>query len=245
MTLIDNERLDYIPGTPYSIIQSREVFSFSMDAVLLGRFVHLPIQKGKLIDLCSGNGIIGLVLSERSKATITSVELQERLHDMAQRSVSYNKKQEQITSVQADIKNLPSSIEKGSYDVVTCNPPYFQANEHSDQNQNPHFTIARHEVHCTLADIIQTASTLVKQKGKVALVHRPERLTDIIDLMRQYRIEPKRMQLVQPNASKEANMVLIEGMKDGKPGLTCLPTLSVYGEDGRYTKAFQEVYTRT
>ncbi|MCM2676492.1 tRNA1(Val) (adenine(37)-N6)-methyltransferase [Alkalicoccobacillus plakortidis] len=242
MNLLENERLDYIPGTPYSIIQSREVFSFSMDAVLLGRFVRVPIQKGRIIDLCSGNGIIGLVLSERSKADITSVELQERLHDMATRSVLYNSKQKQILSLQADVNNLPPSIEAGSYDVVTCNPPYFKANEQSDQNHNPHYTIARHEVHCTLQDIIRTASILVKQKGKVALVHRPERLTDMIDLMRQYRIEPKRLQLIQPNQHKDANMVLLEGIKDGKSGLTCLPSLCVYGQDGVYTDAFREVY---
>ena len=244
MKLLANERLDYIPGTPFSIIQSAEVFSFSMDAVLLGRFVRIPIQKGKIIDLCSGNGIIGLVLSERSKAEITSVELQERLHDMALRSIDYNNKQGQIRTVNADLKDMPTSITAGSFDVVTCNPPYFEANAQSDQNQNHHFTIARHEVYCTLEDVIRTAASLVKQKGKVALVHRPERLTDMIDLMRRYRIEPKRMQLVQPNQSKEANIVLLEGIKNGKPGLTCLPSLSVYGDDDAYTDAFREVYEK-
>lgn len=245
MNLLEHERLDYIAGTSYSIIQSSEVFSFSIDAVLLGRFVRVPIQKGGMLDLCSGNGIIGLVLSARSKATVTCVELQERLHDMAVRSIRYNHKQEQLIPILADINHLPASLVPGSFDVVTCNPPYFVTNPESDQNLNEHFTIARHEIHCTLADVMRTASTMVKQKGKVALVHRPERITDIFDLMRQYRIEPKRMQLIQPAEHKESNIVLIEGIKDGKPGLQCLPTLSVYTENGTYTDAFKEVYLNT
>ncbi|TSB45084.1 tRNA1(Val) (adenine(37)-N6)-methyltransferase [Alkalicoccobacillus porphyridii] len=242
MKLLAKERLDYIAGTSLSIIQSEEVFSFSIDAVLLGRFISVPIQKGRILDLCGGNGIIGLVMSERSHAEIISVELQERLHDMAVRSIDYNGKQARIQPVLADINDLPGSLAAGSFDAVTCNPPYFATNPQSDQNKNQHFTIARHEVYCTLEDVIRTASTMVKQRGKVALVHRPERLTDMISLMRKYRIEPKRLQLIQPNDKKEANIVLLEGIKDGKPGLKCLPTLCVYDEQGTYTKSFREVY---
>ncbi|MCM3762604.1 tRNA1(Val) (adenine(37)-N6)-methyltransferase [Alkalihalobacillus oceani] len=242
MDLLQGERWDYIAGTELRVIQSPDVFSFSIDAILLGRFVHLPIQKGRILDLCTGNGVIPLVMATRSKAEIIGVELQARLADMARRTVEANRFSSRVTIIEADIKQLPQDIRRDSFDVVTCNPPYFQTATIAERNLNPHLAIARHEIHCTLDDVIRACSECVKQKGKVALVHRPERLGDLITLMRAYRIEPKRMQLIHPKAGKEANMVLLEGIKDGKAGMICLPPLTVYNEKGEYSAAFRAVY---
>lgn len=241
MTVKQGERLDDLLGRPGKIIQSDDVFSFSLDAVLLAEFVWVPIQQGKLVDLCAGTGAIPLFLSYRTKGAVTGVEIQPRLVDMANRSIEVNGLEERLHVIEGDVKTAVSILGHARYDVVTCNPPYFLANATSLRNQKEHHTIARHEVLCTLEDCIRTASQLVKPGGKVAFVHRPERLLDIVTLMRAYRIEPKRMQLVYPKAGREANTLLIEGSKDGKPGLTILPPFIVYEEDDTYTKAMRDI----
>ncbi|UTT42984.1 tRNA1(Val) (adenine(37)-N6)-methyltransferase [Exiguobacterium aurantiacum] len=241
MTVKQGERLDDLLGRPGKIIQSDEVFSFSLDAVLLAEFVWVPIQKGKLVDLCAGTGAIPLFLSYRTKGTITGVEIQPRLVDMANRSIAVNNLDDRLQIVEGDVKNAASVLGHARYDVVTCNPPYFLANETSLRNQSEHHTIARHEVLCTLEDCIRSASQLVKPGGKVAFVHRPERLLDILTLMRAYRIEPKRMQLVYPKQGRDANTLLIEGSKDGKAGLTILPPFVVYEEDDTYTSDMRAI----
>lgn len=235
INLKDDERLDYLLAEDLRIIQSPSVFAFSLDAVLLARFVYVPIQKGNLIDLCSGNGVIPLFLSARTKGQITGVEIQERLYDMAVRSIEHNQLQNRINMVHGDIKALPKTIGFGKYDVVTCNPPYFITPSTEEINQNEHLAIARHEILCTLEDAVKASSQLVKQGGKVAFVHRPGRFIDIITLMRQYRLEPKRVQFVHPKKGKEANTFLIEAIKDGSPDLKILPPLYVYNDADEYT----------
>lgn len=239
--LLTNERLDYVAGTSLKLIQSPHVPSYSIDAVLLSRFVRVPIQKGCILDLCTGNGIIPLVLSTRTIGKIIGVDIQKQLIEMAKRSVRYNHLSEQIQMIEADLNQLPPTIEKGMYDVVTCNPPYFKVGEKKEQNVNNHFAIARHELYCTLEDVIRTCSQYAKHSGKVALVHRPERLTDILTLMRDYRIEPKRLQFVYPKEGKDANIVLIEGVKNGKAGITCLRPITVY-EGTHYSETFRSMY---
>ncbi|EIT84203.1 methyltransferase [Fictibacillus macauensis ZFHKF-1] len=241
-TVHEGERLDYLVDESLKIIQSPSVFSFSLDAVLLSRFAYVPIQKGKIADLCTGNGAVALLLTKRTKAHITGVEIQERLSDMAERSVQLNGLQEQITIHTGNLTAFPSVHHNGRFDTVVCNPPYFSSNNDRDYNDNEHFAIARHEIHCTLEDVVAVSSQLVKQGGKVAFVHRPERLLDIVSLMRHYRIEPKRLQFVYPKAGSEANMLLIEGMKDGKPDLHILPPLVVYTEGGNYTEQLKKVF---
>lgn len=236
-----DERLDYLLAEDLRIIQSPSVFSFSLDAVLLARFVSVPIQKGKIVDLCSGNGVIPLFLSARTKASIIGVELQERLCNMAERSVQYNGLEDQITMIQGDVKEIPLELGIEKYDVVTCNPPYFLAHELSDKNVSEHYAIARHEICLTLDEAIQSASRLLKQGGKVAFVHRPGRLLDIVTSMRAHRIEPKRIRFVYPKMGKEANTLLIEGIKDGKPDLKILPPLYVYNENNEYTEEVREI----
>lgn len=239
--LYDDERLDHLLAENLRIIQSPSAFAFSLDTVLLARFVYVPIQKGKIIDLCTGNGVIPLLLSRRSKAEITGVEIQERIYDMAKRSIEYNELSTQLSVIHGDIKDMPDQLGQGKFDVVTCNPPYFPTPKADEMNQNEYLKIARHEIYCTLEDVIRVSSQLVKQGGKVAFVHRPGRLMDILTLMRQYQIEPKRLQFVYPRLGKEANTILVEGIKFGNPDLKILPPLYVYDEQNEYTKEIRKI----
>lgn len=234
--LTDDERLDYLLAENLRIIQSPSVFSFSLDAVLLARFAYVPKKRGRIVDLCTGNGAIPLFLSARTESTITGVELQPRLAGMARRSIEFNGLEEQIAIIEGDVKEIPAQLGYEKFDTVTCNPPYFPAHDMSDKNLSEHMAIARHELHLTLDEAVRSASQLLKQGGKAAFVHRAGRLIDIMAAMRANRLEPKRIRLVYPKAGKEANTLLIEGIKDGKPDLKVLPPLIVYGEDGEYTE---------
>ncbi|KAB2328864.1 tRNA1(Val) (adenine(37)-N6)-methyltransferase [Cytobacillus depressus] len=236
-----DERLDYLLAENLRIIQSPSVFSFSLDAVLLARFVHVPIQKGSLIDLCSGNGVIPLFLSLRTKGSIIGVEIQERLYDMAKRSIEYNQLENRIQMIHGDIKEIPKELGFGKFDVVTCNPPYFTTPTSEEINENEHLAIARHEILCTLEDAIKASSQLAKQGGKVAFVHRPGRFLDIMTLMRKYKLEPKKIQFVYPKQGKEANTLLIEAIKNGNPDLKILPPLIVYQDNNEYTSEIKEI----
>lgn len=238
--LLPNERADDLLRNNLKIIQSDDVFSFSIDAVLLARFCSAP-ARGKIMDLCTGNGVVPLLLSTRSRAKLWGVEIQERLADMAIRSVRMNSLEEQITIVQGDLKNIHQAVGTGTFDLVTVNPPYLPV-QAGEQNANVHFAAARHEIHCTLEDVAAASSRLVRYGGKVAMVHRPGRLVDIVTLMREYRLEPKRLRFVHPKAEEEANMVLVEAIRDGKPDLRLLPPLIVYGPDGNYTPELMAVY---
>ncbi len=225
--LASNERLDdLMTENGLKIIQSREVFSFSLDAVLLSRFANIP-KRGKIVDLCTGNGVIPMLLSTRTKAQIDAVEIQPRLADMARRSIEMNGLQEQIQVIEQDLRMYAKEAGNGVYDAVTVNPPYMPVTA-GDQNENEHYAIARHEIHCTLNDVMKASARLVRPGGKVAMVHRPSRLLDIVETMRKWKLEPKRVQFVHPHANAEANMILIEAMRDGKPDIKLLPPIMVY-----------------
>ncbi len=242
MKLKDDERLDYLLSEEdMRIIQSPTIFAFSLDAVLLSKFAYVPIKKGNILDLCTGNGVIPLLLSRRSKAKITGVEIQNRLHDMALRNVELNKLNEQIQMVKGDLRDMPERLGHGTYDVVTCNPPYFQTQTKEGRNLNDYQAIARHEIYGNLEDVVKSCSKLVRPGGKVALVHRPGRLVDLITYFRKYRLEPKRIQLVYPKFGREANTLLIEGTRDGKADTRILPPLYVYNEEDEYTEELQEI----
>lgn len=241
MQLRDDERLDHILGEGLKIIQSPDVFAFSLDAILLARFAYVPIRKGKILDMCCGNGIVPIYLSTRTKAQIVGIEIQERLYDMACRSIAYNQLDHQIQMIHGDIKMVSQFFSHGSFDIVTCNPPYFVTKDKKEQNSNKHFAIARHELLCNLADVVKAASFAVKEGGKFAMVHRPGRLIEIIEWMRTYKIEPKRIQFIYPKQGMEANMVLIEGIKSGKPDVKILPPFYVYQEDGIYTEEMKVI----
>ncbi|TJY38590.1 tRNA1(Val) (adenine(37)-N6)-methyltransferase [Cohnella pontilimi] len=240
--LLSGERLDHLLTRDLQIIQSPEVFSFSLDAVLLARFAGVP-PKGRILDLCTGNGVIPLLLSTRTEARIEAVEIQPRLADMARRSVALNGLSDKITIHEDDLRSwVPQhSGTEGIFDAVTVNPPYLPM--HSGEHKgNPHLAMARHELGCTLEDVVAACSKAVRAGGRVSMVHRPTRLADIIVGMRRYRLEPKRIRFVHPKPAAEANMVLIEGTKYGKPEVRMLPPLIVYEDSGSYTQELLDVF---
>lgn len=238
--LYESERLDDLLTHDLNIIQSDEVFSFSMDAVLLARFAAVP-KYGRVLDLCTGNGVVPILLSTRTQAQLEGIEIQPRLADMARRSVQLNGLQDIITIHEGDLREWVKQTGHDVYDAITVNPPYMPLNG-SDIKVNVHQAMARHELGCTLEEVIQACTRLVRHGGKVSMVHRPQRLGEIISLMRQYRLEPKRIRLVHPRAHLEANMVLIEAHKGGKPEVRMLPPLIVYNEEGAYCDEVMEIY---
>ena len=226
----------------YYIIQKNNGFRFGIDAVLLSDFAKSAT--GKVIDLCTGTGIIPLLLSAKSKAEhIDAVEIQEEIAEMAKRSVAYNLLENKIDIKCADLKDAEKIYGKSVYDVVTVNPPYMRTGS-GLLNETDGKTISRHEIKCTLEDVIKTSQALLKPHGKLFMVHRPSRLADIFSLMRKYKLEPKIMRLIAPQEGKEPNMVLICGIKSAKSDLKIIPTLFVYDNEGRYTKEIDEIYGR-
>ena len=238
-----HERLDRLERENIDIIQSSEVFSFSIDAVLLSDFATIPQQrKATIVDLCTGNGVVSFLLSVKTKNKIIGVELQDALCDMANRTIQLNQLEEKVEILQADVREITTVLKKDSIDYITCNPPYFKLQEQALVNQKEAFTIARHEIHLPLEELLQNISGLLKMKGKAFIVHRPDRLTDILTTARQYRLEPKRIQFIHPKEGKESNIVLIEFIKDGQPGgVRILPPITVFDENNEYTDKLKEV----
>ncbi|GIP41377.1 methyltransferase [Paenibacillus sp. J31TS4] len=238
--LLEQERIDDLLTNDLKIIQSADVFSFSMDAVLLARFAGVP-KYGSILDLCTGNGVIPLLLSQRTQGDIWGVEIQERLADMAVRNVRLNGLEHRLHMRQGDLRTIHQELGHGTFDVVTVNPPYMPLRA-GEQNGNSHIAAARHEIYCTLDDVAAACSRLVKFGGKVAMVHRPSRLAEILEALRRHRLEPKRIRFVHPRAEEESNMVLIEAIRDGKPDVKLLPPLIVYEQPGQYCRELLEIY---
>lgn len=241
--LLKNERIDQLFSEDIKVIQSREVFSYSIDSILLAKFSKLPKKNGKILDLCAGNGAVGLFASRYTSLPIIQVEIQSRLADMGRRNILLNKLENQIVMFNEDLLNIENIIEKNSFTHVLCNPPYFKYSEKSRKNPNIHLAMARHEITATLDDIVRISSKFLKTKGYLAMVHRPERFLEILDTLRRYQIAPKRIQFIHPKAGKEANILLIEGSKNGsEEGLKILAPLIVHSKTGDYSKEIQEIY---
>lgn len=236
-----DERFDDLQLKGYEIIQNPRGFCFGMDAVLLSSFIRIKPGE-QVIDLCTGTGILPILMAAKTKAShIYGLDIQEYSIDMSARSVLYNGLNDRISFVHGDVKNARNFFGAGCYDVITCNPPYMRA-EHGMQNDTAPKAIARHELLCTLDDVLRESAGLLKASGRLYMVHRPFRLPEIFDAMRRYKLEPKTMQLVYPFVNKEPNMVLIEGRKDGKPELKNLPPIIVYNSPGIYTDQILEIY---
>ncbi|MBO0445943.1 tRNA1(Val) (adenine(37)-N6)-methyltransferase [Enterococcus ureilyticus] len=232
--LLPGERIDQLFANDIQIIQSKEVFSFSIDAVLLANFPAYP-KKGKIVDLCAGNGAVGLFASRKTNAHITQIELQERLADMGRRSIQLNHLEEQMTMLELDLKLATTAVKPDSVDLVLCNPPYFKELPTSQKNPNPHLAIARHEIYTTLTEVIGVSAKLLKTNGRLAMVHRPDRFLDILHAMESADVAPKRVRFIYPKAGKEANTLLIEGIKQGKKeGFRVLPPLFTYDDQNNY-----------
>ena len=222
------------------IIQDPDMFNFSLDSVLLPNFVTINESTKKILDIGTGNGPIPLILSTKTKAKITGVEIQKEVSEMAKESVKINNLEKQITILNEDIKR--STFESDTFDIITCNPPYFEVKAQSKFNKNDYKTIARHEINLNLEEIFQISKKILKNNGTRGLVHRPERLIDILIAMRKYNIEPKKIRFVYPKKNKPANILLIEGKKNGKKGLKILPPLYSHNEDGTYTEEIKKYF---
>ena len=237
----EDERIDDLQRNGYRIIQKKKGFCFGMDAVLLSGFAQ--VKEGEVaVDLGTGTGIIPILLEAKTKGKhFTGLEIQKEVAEMAERSVRLNHLEDRVDIVRGDIKEASRLFGKASFDVVTSNPPYMNDN-HGLKNPDLPKAIARHEVFCTLDDVCREASLLLRSGGRFYMVHRPFRLAEIISLMVQYRIEPKRMRLVYPYVDREPNMVLIEGLRGGKSRMTVEKPLIVYKEPGKYTDEIYDVY---
>lgn len=222
------------------IVQDLEMFSFSIDSMILGYFATINKKTKLIVDLCSGNAPIPLYLTLRTKAHIIGVEIQKKVYELALKSVKMNNKDNQITLLNKDLKGISNEI-KENVDLVTCNPPFFKLNETNNKNKSEYKTIARHEVKVTLEECVKEASKLLQTGGYFAMVHRPSRLGEILEVMKKYKIEPKRLQFVYPKIDSEPNHILIEGIKDGNPGLKVLKPLIVY-ENDKWSKDILEIY---
>lgn len=235
--LLDGERIDQLASQGVQIIQSSEVFAFSLDAVLLADFVR-PNHRHKLktVDLCAGNGAIGLFLHKKLGGNFVEVEIQQRLADMARRSIELNGLSDRYRVINDDLANVYDSVPKDSTDVVVCNPPYFPDSPTSVKNPNKYLAIARHEIKTNLDTVLDRMSGLLKMNGHGYLVHRPDRLPEILSSLINHRLVPKRIRFIYPKPGENANMVLIDSIKDGKSaGLKVVSPLVVGTVDGDYT----------
>lgn len=241
ISLNEKERLDELQRNGYKIIQNPEKFCFGMDAVLLSGFAKVK-PGGTVLDLGTGTGIIPILLEAKTPAShLTGLEIQEESADMARRSVALNGLTSKIDIVTGDIREADRFWQSASFDVITSNPPYM-IDEHGIQNPDEPKAIARHEVLCTLEDVVRQAAKLLKPGGHFFMVHRPFRLAEIITVMTGYKLEPKRLRLVYPFVDKEPNMVLIEGVRGGRPRMTVEKPLIIFEKPGVYTEEIREKY---
>ena len=239
--LKEGERLDELHRNGYQIIQNSQKFCFGMDAVLLSGFARVKAGE-RALDMGTGTGIIPILLRGKTEGrSFVGLEIQEESADMARRSVIYNHLEDSISIVTGDIKEAAALFGAASFDVVTCNPPYMTGN-HGLVNPEQPKAIARHEILCTLEDVVGQAAKVLRPGGRFYLVHRPFRLAEILTLLVRYKLEPKRMRLVYPFVDKEPNMVLIEGLSGGRSRITVEKPLIVYREQGVYTDEIYDIY---
>ena len=238
-----DESMDDLHLNGLQLIQKEQGFRFGVDAVLLSHFANVK-KKHRVIDLCTGTGIVSfLVYGKYKPQEVIGLEIQDDMVEMANRSSKLNDTSDIVKFVQGDLKDKALLDSLGRFDVVTVNPPY-KLNNAGILNPNDKLAIARHEIMCNLEDVIVSARRLLKDNGRMFIVHRPERLADIFGLMRKYKIEPKRVRLVQPNTKKAPNIVLVEGQRDGGAFLKWEETLYVYDDNGNYSEEINRIYGR-
>lgn len=234
-----NDLLNY---NNLKIVQNTDMFSFSIDSVLLPNFVTLNTNVKKILDIGCGNAPVSMILSTKTNAQITGVEIQKDVFNMAKESIEINNLENRIKLINGDIKDLYQNMESDVFDTIVCNPPFFKVNEKSRKNNSVYKQIARHELTLNVFDVIKIARKLLKNNGNLAIVHRTDRLIDIITEMRKQNIEPKKIRFVYPKAGLESNILLIEGRKNGNPGLKILPPLYTHNSNDEYTEEVKKMF---
>lgn len=234
-----NDLLNY---GDFKIVQNKDMFCFSLDSILLANFVNLKKTTKKILDIGTGNAPIPLVLSTKTSAKITGVEIQQEVYKLAIETVKINNKEKQIDLINDDINNFYLNVESDTYDIITCNPPFFKVFNDSNLNESDYKKYARHEISLGIEQIFKISRKILKNNGSINIVHRPERLFEIMCLMKDNNIEPKRIKIIYPKKDKQSNMILIEGVKNGKPGLSIDFPLFIHEENGEYTKEVKKLF---
>lgn len=237
--IVRNRLLNY---TDSYIFQDTDYFKFSLDSVLLANFVTINKRDKMILDIATGNAPIPMLLSFRTNAKIYGVEIQKVIYNLGVISINENNMKDQIKLINDDAKNLVNKFDSDTFDVITCNPPYFKTNNTLFENNNIIKASARHEKLLTLEDILRVSKYLLKNNGKLAMVHRTERLMEIFFLMKKYNIEPKKIRFVYPNNTKNSDLVLIEGTLNGKSGLKIMNPLFVYVKKDVYSKEVKDMF---
>jgi len=236
------EVINDIVGKNLKIYQDDEFFKFSLESVLLPNFVEIRLRDKKILDLCSGNCPIPLILSKKTNIPITAVELQKEIYDLGIKSIKINHKENQITLLNEDVCNLNNVFSGDTFDVITVNPPYFKNIETSLKNKNDIKTIARHENNLTLSKLLKISSYLLKENGNFYMVHRTERLIEILDELKKYNLTPKTIQFIYPNYNQESKLFMIKASKGGKSGLKVIDGIYIHNEDGSYRDEIKRIF---
>ena len=223
------------------IVQDTDYFNFSLDSVLLVNFCNIR-KDYKIIDICSGNCPIPLMLESKVDNKIYAVEIQKEIYKLGKESIKINNLEDKIELLNMDAKELTNKFETDTFDLITCNPPYFKLEEKSIKNDNDIKSNARHELLINLEDIFKISRKLLKNNGKLVMVHRTERLNEIIELSKKYNLEIKRLQFIYPRINEESNMIIIEAHKNGKSGLKVLPPIIVHDQEGNYNKEIELMF---
>lgn len=222
------------------IIQRKDMFNFSLDTVLLSQFCTINKDVKNIIDFGTNNAAIPLLLSKRTNKPITGIEIQKEAVELAVKNIEMNNLTEQISIIHGDIKEVVKDLPKAQ--LIVCNPPFFKVDENSNLNENEYLTIARHEIKIDLEGIISSAAYLLDNKGRFAIVHRPDRMIDILNIMQKYDIEPKRIRFVYPKMNKDSHVLLVEGMYKGKKGIKIEPPLYAHNDDGSYSNEVRKMF---
>jgi methyltransferase len=240
---VENVINDLVGYDNLKIVQNSNYFNFSLESVMIPRFCVLK-NNMKIIDFCTGNAPIPMILSTLTDSNIIGVELQKEIYNLAVQSVKINNLEDRITLLNMNVLDIFNVYETDSFDLITCNPPYFRVNEFSNLNNNMIKSIARHEIEIKLEDICRISKKLLKNNGSLVLVHRTDRLSEIINMLLKYNLQPKRIRFLYPKELENSNLVLIDARKNGNIGLKVLPPLICHNMDGSYTKEVLDMFRR-
>ena len=233
---------DLLEINDLKIYQNDKWFKFSLESVLLPNFITLNLRCKNIMDLCTGNAPIPLILSTKTKANIVGIEIQKDVYELAKKSVKINNLENRISLINDNLNNLKKYYQGDYFDVVTVNPPYFSSFSNSKKNDDIHKTIARHEIYTNLDEIVKISAYLLKNGGYLALVHQTNRFFDVVDVIRKYNFSINKIQFIYPKENKESNLFLIEAIKDGKCGVKILEPFYIHNEDGSYKENVIKIF---